>query len=177
MWLRDQLPGDLESVRSIIYGYDTTLVTSQSFQTIDDLVIKFITMLKITYRPRVSARPLVFLAHSLGGIVLKRALVLMANSTDSDRAILQAVKAIIFFGAPSQGMHVSHLMAMVDGQPNRQLIEDLEPHSSFLKLLEQQFTAAASLRRIRLISFYETKKSQIPQVRFLGRSLTLPTTY
>jgi hypothetical protein len=39
MWLRDSLPYDLEGVRVLTYGYDTSLVGSQTFQNIDDIAI------------------------------------------------------------------------------------------------------------------------------------------
>jgi hypothetical protein len=39
MWLRDSLPNDLPKTRILIYGYDTRLENSTSFQCIDDLGI------------------------------------------------------------------------------------------------------------------------------------------
>jgi hypothetical protein len=42
MWLRGRLPQDVPGDRSIIYGYDTQLVMSESVQTIDDLALSFI---------------------------------------------------------------------------------------------------------------------------------------
>jgi hypothetical protein len=39
MWLRDSLPSGLPRTRILVYGYDTTLENSTSFQSIDDLGI------------------------------------------------------------------------------------------------------------------------------------------
>src|SRR5271167_3314652 len=36
MWIRDELPQYLPTIRFILYGYDTTLSPSNSFQTIPD---------------------------------------------------------------------------------------------------------------------------------------------
>ena len=107
MWLRDLLPKDLPSIRSIIYGYDTTLLMSDSFQTVDDIALSLTVKLRIIDRSSPSAKPSIFLAHSLGGIVLKRALVLLANSGDTERKVLESIRGIMFFGVPSRGMHVS----------------------------------------------------------------------
>ena len=41
MWLRDSLPGDLPGARILIYGYDTGLEGSRSFQTMIDLASQF----------------------------------------------------------------------------------------------------------------------------------------
>jgi hypothetical protein len=37
MWLRDALPLDFPNARILIYGYDTWLVRSSSFQNLTDL--------------------------------------------------------------------------------------------------------------------------------------------
>ena len=41
MWLRDSLPYDLKGARILLYGYDTSLIGSQTFQSIDDIAIDF----------------------------------------------------------------------------------------------------------------------------------------
>jgi len=40
MWLRDSLPTDLPETRILVYGYDTHLFKSESFQNIKDLGIQ-----------------------------------------------------------------------------------------------------------------------------------------
>jgi len=101
MWLRDQLPYDLKQIRSILYGYDTKLLMSESFQTVEDLGLSLIARLDSIGRSSLSAKPLVFLAHSLGGIVLKRALVEMANSNMKQNFMIDAVRQVILFGVPN----------------------------------------------------------------------------
>src|SRR5204863_9071639 len=104
MWIRDALPRSLPGVRAILYGYDTTLVDSNSFQTIWDLACALIHQLKANGWTSPTAKPIVFLAHSLGGIVLKQALVILAGSGNRDN-LLSAVQGAIFFGVPASGMH------------------------------------------------------------------------
>lgn len=164
MWVRDSLPKDLPNVRSIIYGYDTQLVKSESFQTIDDLALSFIASLKSVGRSSLSSKPLVFLAHSLGGIILKRALLLLANSGNVERHILGTVCAAMFFGVPSRGMRMSHLRPMVKERPNENLVEQLGQNSQYLPQLQEQFSGVALLQHIRMISAYETKRSRTVQV-------------
>jgi hypothetical protein len=75
MWLRDGLANDLkaEGVRVLTYGYDSHLVQNKSFQNIEDVASTFRVALSAIRRTGHHAmpRPLVFIAHSLGGIVLK----------------------------------------------------------------------------------------------------------
>ena len=75
MWLRDSLPQDLESAQIYLYGYDSHLSNSRSFQGIVALAT---TLRQRLQRLRVSEnkdrpvpRPLIFIAHSLGGILVK----------------------------------------------------------------------------------------------------------
>ncbi len=164
MWFRDQLSRDLPQMRNIIYGYDTKLVMSESFQTLDDIAIFFIVKPKTIGRSSLSAKPLVFLCHSLGGVVLKRALVFLAESGDSEICILETVKQIIFFGLPSRGMKMSHLLSIVQGQFNQSLVELLFTGSARLKNLDSQFSGISLLNDVRLVSIHETLRSPILEV-------------
>ncbi|KAI1098378.1 hypothetical protein F4804DRAFT_324936 [Jackrogersella minutella] len=75
MWIRDQLPRIMPDTRVSIYGYDTTLVGSNSFQSIQDLATSLIEHIKNSGWSLPSAKLLIFLAHSLGGIVLEEAFI------------------------------------------------------------------------------------------------------
>ncbi|OJD35887.1 nacht and ankyrin domain containing protein [Diplodia corticola] len=84
MWLRDDLPRDLRETRIIIYGYDTRLEGSHSFQNVSDIGIKFRSALRGIRKPDPS-KPLLLLGHSLGGIIIKEAIHKMRISpTEAD---------------------------------------------------------------------------------------------
>ncbi|ETS74270.1 hypothetical protein PFICI_14136 [Pestalotiopsis fici W106-1] len=159
MWIRDALPKSLPSIRPIIYGYDTTLVNSNSFQSILDLALNLLSLLKANGWNSPTSKPLVFLAHSLGGIVLKQALVSLANHMRRDDLLRKAIRGAIFFGVPNLGMEQSHLMAMVDGQPNEAIVDDLSVNSEYLCQLDEQFAGITYLQGIHLYWAYETRKS------------------
>ena len=96
MWIRDGLPKDLKGTRTVIYGYDTKLHDSQSFQSISDLAGELINQLQAYGWASRSAKPVAFLAHSLGGLVLKEALIQLANSTDEAyKSLLSIVRGIV----------------------------------------------------------------------------------
>jgi hypothetical protein len=164
MWLRDQLPLNIPYLRSIIYGYDTSLVKSQSFQSVDDLALAFFSRLRSVTGPSAGARSIIFFAHSLGGIVLKRAITLAANSGYAEGDVLNNVRIIFFFGVPNQGMYMSHLLAMVGDQPNEGLVNELSNNSDYLSMLDIQFSGLAVFRATRFISVYETKRSRTTKV-------------
>jgi hypothetical protein len=137
---------------------------SESVQTIDDLALSFTQQLYSIGRSFVSAKPLVFLAHSLGGMLLNRALVEMANSNDKETFMLESVCQIVFFGVTNQGMKTSHLRSMVEGQPNAELVETLTVGSAYLSKPTERFAGVSRLRTMRIISAYGTKKSLTTKV-------------
>ncbi|OTA77633.1 hypothetical protein M434DRAFT_382717 [Hypoxylon sp. CO27-5] len=167
MWIRDELPRAMPDTRFSIYGYDTTLVRSNSFQSIEDLATSLIDHIKASVLALSAAKPLVFLAHSLGGIVLKEAFVALANGYERSTHILNLFQGGVFFGVPSQGMATSHLLAMVKGQVNEQLVHDLSMGSEYLRSLDDRFSGLALLRDMCLYWAYETKTSPTVIVSFI----------
>ncbi len=166
MWLRDQLPHDFPDARIMIYGYDTNLLKSESFQTIDDLARSFIARLRSIGKTQTFTKPLVIFAHSLGGLLIKRALCLLAGSGGSEAFMLDQIPLVALFGVPSAGMKVEHLLPMVDGQPNQFLVQCLaedDPHE-FLQGLSDSFYGLTRLRQIRVISAYETERTRTAKV-------------
>ena len=141
------------------YGYDTTLLKSSSFQTIDHIAQFLIAKLKSIGKAQTFTRPVVFLAHSLGGLILKRALCYLADSGATEDFMLQQVRMVIFFGVPSKGMRMSYMLPMVDGQPNKQLVEALSdsPQNEYLSWLNNSFRGIALFRHLRLVSAFETQ--------------------
>jgi|UniRef100_A0A8H7K5Z3 alpha-beta hydrolase superfamily lysophospholipase len=107
MWIRDELPRSVPGIRTIIYGYKSELLGSESFQTISDIALSLIHQLKTGGWNLDSSKPIVFLAHSLGGLVLKDAIVQIAR-VENVMSILNKFKGAIMFGVPSLGMYQSH---------------------------------------------------------------------
>ena len=163
MWLCDSLPDDLANARIMLYGYDTEVTGSHSFQNLEDLA----NTLKSTLQTLVSEeevmqrhhiRPIVFVAHSLGGLVFKEALIQMKNDKNS-YDLLGLIYGALFFGVPSQGMDISHLLPMVEGQSNEVLIRSLGVESAFLHKQSRDFPKAFDFHDSEIVCFYETLKS------------------
>ncbi|KAI2465412.1 hypothetical protein F4781DRAFT_424824 [Annulohypoxylon bovei var. microspora] len=159
MWIRDELPRIIPKTRTSIYGYDTALIGSNSFQSIYDLARSLIDHIRASGWGLPSAKPLIFLAHSLGGIVLKEAFSILAGTDQQDAHILSLFKGGIFFGVPSQGMSTSHLSILVKDQANEQMVQDLSTGSEYLRDLDDQFSGLTLVRNMRLYWSYETKTS------------------
>jgi hypothetical protein len=159
MWLRDALPRSLPRVRPIIYGYDSALLGHNSFQSILDISIGLIHQLKNNGWSSPTCKPLAFVAHSLGGIVLKQTLVALASKAGGDEPILQSLRGAVFFGVPNLGMEQSHFMAAVEGYYNEKIIQDLALDSPSLLQLDSQFNGISCLQEATNFWCYETKTS------------------
>jgi hypothetical protein len=174
MWIRDEVPANIPGIRTILYGYDSSLVGSNSFQSIDDIARGLIAQLRANGCHMISAKSLIFLAHSLGGIVLKEALVQIAGARNNlDHSILGKVRAAIMFGVPSLGMEQSHILAMVEGQVNESLVESLSTDSPYLRSLDRSYFGISKLREIQIYYAYETRTSPTVQVSQIVIHITL----
>ncbi|VUC31502.1 unnamed protein product [Clonostachys rosea] len=163
MWIRDELPRSITGIRAIIYGYKSQLLASDSFQSISDIALNLIHQLKTGGWNLESSKPIIFLAHSLGGLVLKDAIVQIADR-EIVSSILDRFKGAIMFGVPSLGMNQSHLVMMTKGQANEGLSQDLsrENGSDYLRRLNRSFEGVSTLKDARIYWAYETKQTRIP---------------
>lgn len=72
-WLKDFIPRVCTDARVMSYGYDSQTVFTQSVATIRDQALAFLNaILDVRTDPSSSKRPIIFIAHSLGGIIMKQ---------------------------------------------------------------------------------------------------------
>jgi alpha-beta hydrolase superfamily lysophospholipase len=160
MWIRDALPKHLSGMRTVIYGYDTKLGSSKSFQLISDLAQALINQLQTYGWDLQSAKPVVFLAHSLGGLVLKEAMVQLDNSSNEGyKSLLSLFRGAVFFGVPNLGMEQSHFRTVVHNNPNEALVDDIARNSNYLRRLNDTFARSSVQSRLKCFWAYETSES------------------
>ncbi|CVL05986.1 related to ankyrin 3 [Fusarium proliferatum] len=159
VWLRDALPSDIPNARILTYGYDTKLSKSSAFQNLTDLGRALQIDLEDIYDPN-QPRSMLFIGHSLGGLVVKEAVrLLQEEPLGSDFPILNAISGFAFFGVPHRGLEVECLIPLVKDNPNRALLESLNKNSSLLDHLQNGFSKISKARGFCVVSFYETEKS------------------
>jgi hypothetical protein len=115
-----------------------------------------------------SRRPLLFIAHSLGGIITKEAL-RQANLKGAHqpgahlRDIFLSTTGIIFFGTPHRGadprgflQHVAERAVRAAGfTVNQKVFETLLPNSERLKELLDEFPLLVNKMKLNIVSFRE----------------------
>ncbi|CAM1509526.1 Fc.00g032650.m01.CDS01 [Cosmosporella sp. VM-42] len=168
MWLEDSLPAHLRAswepltagcvARILLYGYDAHIENSSSFQSVHDLASQLRGSLRAIRPGIVSKRPLIFIGHSLGGLMIKELLVIQAEpgGDKMDRFNLEATGGALFFGVPHRGMDNSALLSIIGSQPNREFLESLRAGSPELEKQSQTFSTVSVLAESAIFSFYET---------------------
>lgn len=72
-WIADLLPSELPHSRVFSYGYDSNFVRSSSVAGIPEFAMNLLAWLKLKRSTeREKQRPLLFICHSLGGIITKK---------------------------------------------------------------------------------------------------------
>ncbi|KAA8908942.1 hypothetical protein FN846DRAFT_944125 [Sphaerosporella brunnea] len=160
MWLRDFLPIGLRGchARILTFGYDSTLQNSLSSSSLQQFSRQ---LLDATANSRASEkekhRPLIFIGHSIGGLVIKQALVEARPPHGSvhDQAILESCTSLFFFGVPNKGLNETNLVDLLKGQPNADFVNDLREGSAFLDLAYDSFLRGFTHDDCKITSFYE----------------------
>ena len=158
-----------------MYGYDTGLANSNSKSSIRDLAKSFLESIR-AFRAETftNHRPMIFVGHSLGGLLIKEALVLASEDQEDPQSadFLLSSCGLMFFGVPNLGLRNDQLATIVAGQANAQFVrnllvdKDAEP-SHYLEELSRKFMhcCKAQAPRFEIISYYERKESATIEVR------------
>ncbi|KAG8361811.1 hypothetical protein FVEN_g134 [Fusarium venenatum] len=151
-FLLDYLPADLDGrARILTYGYESKLQGSRNISSLLDYSGTFMRrLMNLRKQQRLENRQIIFIGHSLGGLIIKQAL----SDSGPDVVRRLSVRAIIFFGTPHLGLNDNSLETLVRGQPNQHLINDLHPHSSTIASMRNRFDKVS--RATKIYAFYET---------------------
>ncbi|RDW76075.1 hypothetical protein BP5796_06896 [Coleophoma crateriformis] len=155
MWLRDSLPHDIKSCRVLIYGYNTQVKGSQSFQDLEALG----STLRVSIESMNEVKPLIFVAHSLGGLIVKQALIQMRSGSEASQRIIHSTYGVLFFGVPNQGMEIESFLPIVKQQPNASLLYTLGTESQLLREQSRAFQKVFDFQDSEVFCFYETLES------------------
>lgn len=168
-WPQDLLPNTIPNARVMTYGYDThirhRLGPPPSQNTVYGIAWDFLISLEASRRSHPSI-PLLFIVHSLGGIVVKEALRRSRGCEMHQnhlRSIYESTAGLIFFGTPHGGAdprglihHIVQQIIMAAGfSVNKQIIDTLMPSSERLRELREEFGPMARQKNWIIYSFQE----------------------
>ncbi|KAI0861800.1 ankyrin [Xylaria cubensis] len=178
-WLNDQtggIPNEIPDARVLLYNYDSRWFGPQAIrQTLYNAAASLLDAL-VEHRKECDSRPLVFLAHSMGGLVVTKAITLAAARPEiiEKMRIHECFAGAIFFGTPFRGSSMASagvLLAGVleklhKGKPN-QMLQMLDPQRDTLEELRNDFSQLATKEpKPTIACIYELKEYRY----FAGKS-------
>ncbi|KAL8354938.1 hypothetical protein RB601_000633 [Gaeumannomyces tritici] len=173
LWLRDMLPGKLAGARVMSFSYDAS-TSGGVVYAVREIAKQLLSELRDAREDAGSeGTPIVFVCHSLGGIVLKQALAL-ADDGKAYSDVAESTKGIVFFGTPHRGSNVANFMGTVSdivqavtARPESKLLHALESNSTDLYKVSTDFRPLAS--RYAITSFYESNEHPVLRKMVVGK--------
>ncbi|KAH7261549.1 hypothetical protein BKA59DRAFT_409635, partial [Fusarium tricinctum] len=166
LWLRDFLPHQIPRCRILTYGYESVRKLSGSVTGINDIAADLLERLNAERTSeQEKTRPIIFICHSLGGIIFKKALVIANEQLPFYSHLLGKVHSVVFMGTPHRGAGVAFwgdflaralFVADLGLMGNPRLLSDLKKNSPILADISQQFAHRGKDLQIR--TFYEREK-------------------
>jgi hypothetical protein len=168
-WPRQLVQKTLPDARVLTFGYDTNvrhvLGRPVAKNTVYDIAWDFLVALEAERRLEPS-RPVLFIAHSLGGIVVKEMLRRSSSchlSQPQLHAVFESTIGIMFFGTPHGGadprgflQHIAEKAIRAAGfSVNKQIVDTLLPSAERLKELRDEFSPMAHQQGWIIHSFQE----------------------
>ncbi|KAJ9157629.1 hypothetical protein NKR23_g352 [Pleurostoma richardsiae] len=158
------LPKLVPTARIMMFSYNSNAVFSASSGTVNDHARNLLEQLRQKRRKEDPNRPIIFICHSLGGLLVKRAIV-MAYNTDLYKPIYTSTKGVIFFATPHGGgnnvqvgnIAVSIFRTLINSNDNSYM-ESLKKNSLCSQGNRSDFIQRA--KDFQFISVIETRKTK-----------------
>lgn len=162
-WPQDWLPHDedFSGVRIHTFGYNANYSKGQqNCLSIHHFAKSLLAHISLSSDLQTSDTPLVMIAHSMGGLIVKKAY-LLATGDDAHEGIARRLGAMFFLATPHRGSDSAKMLndILQIASVSRLYIEDLEQGSSTLRSINDDFRRFAG--DMKLWSFYETQKLSI----------------
>jgi len=173
-WPRDLLRADIDTARIATWGYDADVVRALSNASSNTLrdhgKSLLIDLAQWKSETDTEKRPLLFVAHSLGGLVVEQCLLVSRGSAEKhEKAVLESTEYIAFMGTPHAGSDqadrfildaVTKLSALM-ASTNKQILHVLRRESEVLANQQGDFHNMLTDRLLnagrymKLFCFYE----------------------
>ena len=166
-WLRDLLPSDRPHCRVLSFGYanfDPEIPVS-----FYEIAKELLSALASYGQKQAIKRPLIFICHSIGGLVVKRALIeAHSHHSASISNVYRYTSGIVFFGTPHRasssadsGLILQKILRVAPGKlsVNQDILRQVQLESRVLNEMYQKFSHVAG-ESLLIGSFYETQPTK-----------------
>jgi len=168
LWLRDDLPHFIPESRIFLYEYNSTAVYGKDRSTFIDKANELLEAIRIK-REDAENRPLVLLGHSLGGLLIKQALI-NAHNNPKYTHIKNATTGLAFFATPHRGgnkalVHIGGVVAKIaidlGFQKGDDILETLKDGNIFSDIMQEHWRH--QLLKYDIVSFWGAFDKIVPR--------------
>lgn len=173
-WPLEWLPyePELTTARIMTFGYNSQFSSisqrKENILNISDFAKDLLFSMKFATgegerRLDIGSRPIILVAHSMGGLIIKKAFIL-GQHDEHYEGLIRAVSGMVFLSTPHRGSNLAEILnkilsACIFAFSPKQYIAELTINSLTLQDINEQFRNLAP--NISIVSFYETLKTAI----------------
>lgn len=162
-WPQDLLPQDIPNARILTYGYDADVIGGLFKGASKNNITQHGRDLMLKLEREVEDEPIIFVAHSLGGILVKEGLHWSkSHISPRYRQLHQCTRHVVFLGVPHRGSQMVNmgeiLARLVNASlqdTNRHLLSSLEVENELLDRINSEFVKMVQLEEFSVYSFQE----------------------
>lgn len=172
-WPRDLLPDKIPDARIYTWGYDADIdaLSSASRNTIHQHAVTLLSdLVDLRKESEYNRKPIIFVVHSLGGIVVKAALNLSRSTEGTQvKEIAPITAGVCFLGTPHRGSNTAtigkiafQITKAAGKSPNTKILQGLERNSETLDMIGDDFiqTMLKYGSNMKVYSFREEKRTK-----------------
>lgn len=181
-WLSDanMLPALTPEARILRFGYDSLWLGKEPIRTRLPTIADKLLLVLARERQEHPRRPLIFIGHCFGGLVIQRALITakLYPETEAEEGILNATMGAVFLGTPHRGTGAfgsqSTLLAAIAAQSELYpameagVLEAMEAEGGGFLDVSQDFLKLSTRMNLRVTCFFEQRESNLGKM--VGRS-------
>ena len=178
LWLRDLLPKTIQVARVLTFGYRAPASAFYGNGSADRVQQHAHTLVADLQADRAlegcPQRPIIFICHGLGGILVKKALAYSSSRTSKNvehlYSIFTSTYAILFFGTPHHGLEQGSWTAVAPNKSRSilkprehesQLLSAIKPESETLQAITDHF--APLMKQFHIFFLWEEIPSDLPE--------------
>ncbi|XP_046526369.1 protein SERAC1 isoform X2 [Equus quagga] len=162
-WPKTWLARDCPALRIISVEYDTSLSDWRARCPMERKSIAFRSneLLRKLRAAGVGDRPLIWVSHSMGGLLVKKML-LEASKKPEMNTVINNTRGIVFYSVPHHGSHLAEYSVNIRYLLFPSLeVKELSKDSPALKTLQDDFLEFAKDKNFQVLNFVETLPTYI----------------
>ncbi|KAI1284504.1 hypothetical protein F5Y07DRAFT_346775 [Xylaria sp. FL0933] len=172
-WTTEALIRDFPKSRVLLYKYQSAWTGSLKVkQFMANIAMAMLISLQ-SERKKCQRRPIVFIGHSMGGLVIAKAVILADQRRDKFPVMFEAIAGATFFGTPFGGAPVASVAAMyayaaekIGQATSSKLLDLMKEGDEGLRELKHEFMRLVGKisPKIELFCFYEEKPTDFSKI-------------